>query len=566
MESSEDRFKSLEKRISDLEEQVHALRAPYATPPLPPKSVVHPPPKPPKENSKNHVQRDLLFNLVIENWPAKLGVFLILMSLGWFLGYAVMHDWFSDLTRCVLCLLMSLGVMGAGIYLMPRKETRGEILTILGSIGAILTLWVARVNYQLISPLTTAVLMVLAILVVSFIAWHFKNKALAFFSTVLAMLVPLFIDIEPSYVGLMSYIALIDIAALLALIFQGWSGPFFVSCASTMFYQVTASSEGQFLALLSFTAFFFLLFVLPWILGVLRGDSKWEITLPEGLYMIMITCVSTLAIVYDRFPLFLRSESLAVLGGISLLALYFLSKRTQFSHAQKALIWILAVFTGLCFFFATTLAFTGPSQQAMLFAEVWLAVLFTYFILKAPIAAQWVALGFIISIVFSLNILLDEQIEMKSATFWILILAAVSTASSAWVLRESKIHKDFSVSPVLFSLAGIYLLVIIWHVCHDIIASEDTARGLALIIYTLIGVLAFIFGKNNPIKKSGLVLIGMVILRLLLIEVWEMSVLKRIATFLSIGVLLLLTTFIEQKQKKLTKEIPSHKKPPPPFS
>lgn len=565
MENFEDRFNALEKRISDLEEQVQALRAPYVTQ-TPPENVAHKPPTTVESSSTAYFQKDILETLFIENWPAKLGIFLILMSLGWFLGYAVMHDWFSDLTRCVLCLLLSLGVMGGGIYLMPRKETQGEILTVLGSTGAILTLWAARVNYQLISPMDTAILMVLAILFVSFIAWHFKSKLLAFFSTILSMLIPLFIDIEPSYVGLMSYIALIDLATLLALIFQGWSGPFFVGCVATMLYQFTASSQGQIFVFLGFTTFFFLLFVLPWIVGILRDDPKWEKVLPEGIYIVITTCISTLAIIIidDFFPFLLRSKSLAVLGGISLLALYFLSKRAQFSHAQKILIWILAVFTGLCFLFATTFAFEGLSQQVMLFAEVWLAVLFVCFILKAPVAAQWVAWGFIFPIAFSLNTFLVEQLEIESANFWILILAAVSTASSAWVLRKSKIYQDFSVSPVLFSIASIYLIVIIWHVCHDMIASKETATGMALIIYTFIGVITFIFGKNNQIKKSGLVLIGLVILRLFLVEVWEMSVLKRIATFLSIGVLLLLTTFIEQKQNKLTQEVPPTKGPPPP--
>lgn len=564
MDISEDRFKALEERLSHLEEQVKALSlGPSHASPIPHTTVKSEPLEKTYSETENHQNKETV-TLLTENWPAKLGVFLILLSLGWFLGYAVIHNWLSDLTRCALCLLASIGVMGWGIYLIPRKTARGEILTILGSTGVILTLWAARVSYRLISPSSTAILMILAIIAISLIALKFRSKPLACSFTVLAMVVPLLINATPNYLGLMSYIFLIDIATLLIFVAQGWTGPLLVSCVATALYQLGANAGGQYFVQLSFAAIFFTLFVMPWIVGILRADQKWETALPKGIFIVVISLISNFFAIQEHLPLFLKSASLIVSGGLVLTFLYFLSQNTKLSHSQITLIWVLSVFTGLCFFSATILVFTGLSQKMMLFAEVWLAILFAHFILKSPVAAQWLAACFIIPIAFSLDIIFVDPVQMKSANFWMLILALIATASSAWILKDAKIDKNFSIYPILFVVAGIYLAWMIWVACHQIMASADTARGIALFIYTLLGVIALIFGKRDEVRKSGLALIAFVVGRLLFVEVWEMTELKRIITFLSVGLLLVLTAFIDRKHKQHVKNPPSIKGPPPP--
>jgi uncharacterized membrane protein len=89
--------------------------------------------------------------------------------------------------------------------------------------------------------------------------------------------------------------------------------------------------------------------------------------------------------------------------------------------------------------------------------------------------------------------------------------------------------------------------------CHILFGSPDIARGSALLIYTLAGITG-LFLKNAPkLRRASTFLLSGVILRLLFIEVWNMTLLVRMVIFLSIGTLLLISAFANRNPKSAQK-------------
>ena len=77
---------------------------------------------------------------------------------------------------------------------------------------------------------------------------------------------------------------------------------------------------------------------------------------------------------------------------------------------------------------------------------------------------------------------------------------------------------------------------------------------ISLAIYTVIGIICYLCGLArgmNILRLYGGTLIGFVVIRLLLVDVWIMDIAGRTATFFLIGALLISTAFLGHKKQKM---------------
>jgi hypothetical protein len=172
--------------------------------------------------------------------------------------------------------------------------------------------------------------------------------------------------------------------------------------------------------------------------------------------------------------------------------------------------------------------------------------------------------------------------QMSEKMTWLLVLPVVlsleSFVSSAWY--SGFLHWDFVTlvtvagalgvvglvykktkastgtknywAEALIGLAFLYVLSIIWLALHSVL-SEDAATTVSLIVYTLLGISFLLLGRvkdSHFWQLCGGVLLGAVVLRLLLIDVWQMDLVGRIITFFVIGTLLISTAFIKKVKKE----------------
>ena len=167
------------------------------------------------------------------------------------------------------------------------------------------------------------------------------------------------------------------------------------------------------------------------------------------------------------------------------------------------------------------------------------------------------------------------------------ILSISSITSRAWA--TSVIHKDFFVLFILgLTLLGLgafflrrvkeiedkepqqfnatllivgsaYAYIILWLSLHAGLQNDNTAVMISLVIYTIIGLIAYFYGLTNEkrgLRLYGGALVGFVVGRLFLVDIWRMELAGRIVTFFLIGALLVSTAFLGRKKRN--KAIPDN--------
>ncbi len=122
----------------------------------------------------------------------------------------------------------------------------------------------------------------------------------------------------------------------------------------------------------------------------------------------------------------------------------------------------------------------------------------------------------------------------------------------ATIVTFQKAVRAASEKPVqiLGSLAGLYSLIYLWLVFHAVFA-DGIATTISLITYAVIGLVLFVYGRIKElsfIRLWGAGILCGVVARLLLVEIWELSITMRIVTFFIVGVLLISTAFIGRKE------------------
>ena len=104
-------------------------------------------------------------------------------------------------------------------------------------------------------------------------------------------------------------------------------------------------------------------------------------------------------------------------------------------------------------------------------------------------------------------------------------------------------------SLAFYSIAALYGVGIIWLASHAIMA-HDIATLFSLAAYTIIGMALYVRGltkSSGVLRVAGELLMGFVVIRLLLVDVWQLPMPLRIVTFFLIGVLLISTAFMHKR-------------------
>jgi len=115
---------------------------------------------------------------------------------------------------------------------------------------------------------------------------------------------------------------------------------------------------------------------------------------------------------------------------------------------------------------------------------------------------------------------------------------------------ERRSEKAKTLASTLFVVGGLFSFALVWVSTHTISSTPVVAVTAALFTYTIFGLLAYVYGKRTEQQmfvRAGYLLLTAVVLRLALVDVWNMDPFWRIITFLGIGALFIMAALLERK-------------------
>jgi len=554
----EERFRNIEERLLSLEKKLNTStlsisQAPQQTPITPDASQAHIP---------VDEQPSRLSEWIKENWLMSLGIFLVLLSVSWFVGYAFSNNLLGTTAR--ICLVFTAGITSyiLGLKLLRKTFNGGQALIILGESMLIMTIFAGYQLYDLFTPTTAFALMVTITALTTMLAVLKDLEGLGFVSILATAYIPYFVyGSVYNIFFLVNYILLLDIGALVMLLMQGWGWVFHAALFATLCYSPWFIAFENPENIYIYSTVFYLLFYIP---SALTAIDKIKNKLQRKGAAIILISTLTLLEFTKRFSHFewsaIHYMALAIL---SFIFSYKFAKNFEKINYKTSLKYIL----GVCFAYSTMIFTTATIESIIFpygseveligyFAQATMAIVIAKFVLKSAHGTAGLALYFIEPL-YILAYKYPEilYVSLNTIDFVILCVSAISLSIGGSLLytfedsaKFTRFHKVVLGSLVIF--AGLSLMSIVWNLCHNFTVNDSVARSLALTFYILMGEVLIYLGNLKKIKRfrqGGIAIIVLVILRLFSIELWEMPIVIRSITFVVTGLLLIGTAWWDKK-------------------
>ena len=500
---------------------------------------------------------DKFGNWLKDDWPLKFGVLLLIIGFGWFTTYAFAHNWIGPLGRITLGIVAGVFFLVLGNWRIKNFLHQGGAFLVLGSTTILLTIFAAREVYNFFTPFTALTIMFLSTAFVAFASVKNNNRELALASLILAGIAPLLTNAPTNdYVGLFTYLLVVILGAIWITVLTGRRELTTAALILVAFYSFphlflyAPSDKGT---LLLFAYAFASLFFFTNISALLKqktGEITSDIVTAFGNGMFLLSWILITA--QDEWKSVIISAWMVVFVAGAYLIYKFNNRKDAFyTYASLGIAMIVA---------ATSAELNGASLTIAYAIESGLVSLVIYYVLKDLRVASRASLLLAGPIILSLGSWTSQAwltSTFNKDFFVLLVIGVISSILGIFFLQKNKNNEDkevLNVGPVFIKIASIYVYALIWKVLHSIFTDGDTAVMISLVIYTIVGIVTYFYGKlenKNSFKAYGGILLGCVIARLFIIDVWNMELAGKIITFFLLGALLVSTAFIGKGRKSL---------------
>jgi uncharacterized membrane protein len=487
-----------------------------------------------------------------DDWLLKLGALFLLIGFGWLTTYAFLNNWIGPMGR------IALGIVAGSLFLMfgwHRLKTyinQGGIFLILGSTTILLTIFAAREIYDFFNPTIALGVMFLSTVFVALASVKYNSQALSLGSLILAGAAPLLTNSpSPDYISLFAYLLVIILGVIWVVAITGRRALITAALLLVTFYSLPQfffpASQNKDILLLyafAFTAVFFLASI-QGIFKMKDEDVTPDILTASGNGLFLLAWIMNAA--PDEWKSLIISAWMIVFA-VGAFAMFKISqKREHFFIYAGLSIAMLAT--------ATAAELEGSALVIAYAIECGVINLTSFIILKDIRIAERLSILFAVPIFLSIASMASPAWAggIIHKDFFVLFVLGLSLFGIGWlyILKFYKFIEDDQQhwNKWMMIVGSMYFYVILWLSLHAVL-DDDTAVMISLVIFTIVGLIVYFYGlankKNNP-RIYGAVLLGFVIIRLLLIDVWKMELAGRIVTFFLVGALLVSTAFIGKK-------------------
>jgi len=498
---------------------------------------------------------DKFFAWLKKDFMVKLGAFLLLLAAGWFVSYAIAEEWIGPMGQIALGLIAGAAVLSLGVWRIKSFQHQGGIFTALGGSVMIMTLFAAREIYDLFTPTSALAIMFGVVVLMALVSVRYQSQALAFATLALGSLSPLLTNSPtPSAEGLFTYLLIVAAGTLWVVWCTGWTNLTLASLIITFFYSFpflnSSANEG---AVMMFTFIFVALYYGANIISLVRRRVEGRRHLLTHTTTALGTAIFLVVWIQATVAAEWQSLLYVLWAMVFALGTYVVYSYT----ANYAAFYLYAAISAGLIGVATAAELSGPALTIAYILEISLVILAAVKISRGIKIPSKISLLYVVPVILSLESLLPYNWYrgIPLPDFIVLLLMTTVLINMGLVFQKllnegneknpEGYHKYIS---TLFSIGGFYAVALVW-LCTHALFENDLATLLSLVAYTVTGLTMIVISKTENVKGlklAGAVLIGVVVLRLLFIDVWEMSEGGRIITFLVIGVMLVSTAFMQK--------------------
>lgn len=496
---------------------------------------------------------DQLLAWLREDWLLKLGAFLLLIGFGWLATYAFMNNWIGPMGRIVLGILSGMAILTFGWAWTKNHVTQGSVFLILGATTTILTIFAAREVYDFFTPFWALVAMFLASVFVALASLKYNIRPLAFVGLILAAIVPFLVN-APSvdYVGLFWYLLIVVLGSVWISVFRQWKELLLGSLFIVGLYGIPHLMMGAMMrvntvssTLLVFQYVFAAVFFIVPMIAIVRlrasiGMTDIAVGALNGL--LLLSWISVIA-PHDWRGLILAAWAIVFAWGAFLVFRATQEKGVFFIYAGVAIAFIAA---------ATAVQLSGATLTIAYIIESAVILLVVHLLVKNIQITQTTAMLLLVPAIMSAENMMSSSwaqgIIFQKDFFVLLVFAIVLWVLGVFFKSDvSHVAGDLTMPVIFFIAASLYAFVLVWLTLHALFLSGYLGTMIALVIYTIIGLVAYAVGRSQGrgvLWVYGSVLLVFVVARLLFVDVWAMEMTGRIITFFLVGALLIATAFI----------------------
>lgn len=530
---------------------------------------------PPKKTSLRGLSEEKLAG----TWFNRLGILAIMLAVAFFLKWSFDNHFIGELGRIVIGLVIGLGFLGTGEYFQRKKFhiyaqgfTGGGIAILYFSIFS------AFVFYQLISQPVAFVLMILITLTASLLSVRYDSPTVGIIGIVGGFATPFILSTgQSNRVILFTYVAILDAGVLLVAYFRKW--PIFnyltflftyISFIAGHFSSPEAFNHLRFNTLsFSYLTLFFLIYLA---ISFTRNIRLKESFLYADISLILLNAIAYFSLSYqllvDHYKDWIGFWAV-FLGLIYLIMGLFVYRR--YNGTRNLSLTLLAIAAGFITL-AIPLQLDGNWVTISWALE---AVIVFYLNLKInppkiPLAG-FLILSFAIFSLFTYPfIITGEELWFflnKAAVAFLFVI--IATSSIIWIFyRHTRKFEAKGNSSLLLGLQIVLNLLIIIFLTQEINAyygylwslsnvadfsrlenSQNLVLSLVWGLHAAILVVLGFWRRLKGIRWFGLGFLGIVIFKVFLYDLSNLSTPYRILSFMGLGIILLAISWIYHRFK-----------------
>lgn len=490
-----------------------------------------------------------------EDWLMKLGAMLLLIGFGWLTTYAFLNNWIGPMGRIALGVVAGALFILLGWWRIKKYVHQGGVFLVLGSTTILLTIFAAREIYDFFTPLSALIVMFLSTAFVALASVRYNNRALALASLILASIAPLLTNAPTTdYVGLFSYLFVVTLGAIWIVALTGRRELTTAALVMITLYSLphlssfTSADKGT---LLLFAYAFAAVFFLTNTAGILKLKDKEiipDLVTAAGNGLFLLSWIMIAA--QDEWKSLIISAWMIVFAVGAFLIFRITQRREPFYIYAGVGIAMLAA--------ATSAELKGATLTIAYAIESGIISLIAYAILRDIKIAERISLLLIGPVILSVASITSRAwltSVIHKDFFVLLILALTFMGLGVFFLRRVKEVEDKEpkqLNAILLVVGSAYAYILLWLSLHAGLTNDNTAVMVSLVVYTIIGLICYFYGLangKNGLRLYGGTLVGFVVGRLILVDVWRMEIAGRIVTFFLIGALLVSTAFLGRKRQ-----------------